>query len=317
MGELNQRNKDRLAAWIAQQPRIRNPNTNIDPLHIENPDHTNVLRCPVCFDIPRFPIIAKCNHVLCNECFVKNFSSKMSHRGNDYYTKCPVCRTHLGIADVQTFQQYKINNSNSTTCTFYNSIRVLCDNAGCNQFISFDQLNEHEMFQCSFRKIVCPAKLCPAVGPPEQTLNHTLNCPLHSIWCGICYSKYSCVVYAHNCEKMLQRRILLGIKCTKELLVGCVNHQTGDILIPNEEKPKCLDEQAIESINNLIRLKRGMSMFKLYEGNEVENDSDETEEAGAGTPQLNQPPIVAEAPPQFMIIDETARLEPDFDYDFS
>jgi hypothetical protein len=116
---------------------------------------------------------------------------------------------------------------------------------------------------------------------------------------------------------MLQRRILLGIKCTKELLVGCVNHQTGDILIPNEEKPKCLDEQAIESINNLIRLKRGMSMFKLYEGNEVENDSDETERAGAGTAQLNQPPIVAEAPPQFMIIDETARLEPDFDYDFS
>ena len=317
MGELSQRNKDRLASWTAHQPRIRNPKTNIDPCLIENPDHTNVVRCPVCFDIPRFPIISKCNHVLCNECFVKNFTSKMSHQGNDYYTKCPECRTHLGITDVYTYSQYKLISPQSTTILFYNSIRVFCDNNGCHQFINFEQLNEHEMFQCLFRKIVCPAKLCPAVGPPDQTLKHTLICPLHSIWCGVCYSKYSGVVYAHNCVKMLQRRILMGTKCTKEIYIGCANHETGDVIIPDEDNPKSLDFQAIESINNLIRLKRGMSMFKLYEGHAEEDDSDSAGEVAEQGNELLNPVLAAEVPARFVILDETARLEPDSDYDFS
>jgi hypothetical protein len=319
MGEFNQRNKDRLAAWVAQQPRIRNPKLTIDPLQIQNPDHNNVVRCPVCFDIPRFPIISICNHILCNECFVKNFTSKIINRGYDYFTKCPECRTKLFIADVKTYSQLKVTNPNSPASAFYGSIRVLCDNAGCNQFISFDQLNDHEMFQCSYRKIVCPAKLCPAVGRPEQTLNHTLNCPLHSIWCGICYTRYSCVVYGHNCQMMLQRRVLMGIKCTKELLVGYGNHETGDILLPNDDKPTSLDLQAIQSINNLIRLKRGMSMFKLYGGPAEQDDPEVAEEGGNGAIELQPPALPAEVIPDVNLfaLDENARLDPDFNYDFS
>jgi hypothetical protein len=84
MGEFTQRKKDRLTSYVAQKPRLRLPNIKIDPLQIENPDHNNVIRCPVCFHIPSFPIIYKFNHILCKVCFVKNFSSKMSHRGNEY-----------------------------------------------------------------------------------------------------------------------------------------------------------------------------------------------------------------------------------------
>ena len=109
----------------------------------------------------------------------------------------------------------------------------------------------------------------------------------------------------------------MGIKCSKELLIGCVNHETGDILIPNEDKPKSLDLEAIESINNLIRLKRGISMFKLYDGHAEGNESDSAEEGEEGAHELNQPAIVAEIPAQFIVLDENARLDPDFDYDFS
>ena len=41
------------------------------------------------------------------------------------------------------------------------------------------------------------------------------------------------------------------------------------------------------------------------------------EKAGRAQAELNQPPIAAEIPAQFIILDENARLEPDFDYDFS
>ena len=64
MAELSQRNKDRLSAWVARQARLRDPESSIDPCLIETPDHSTVFRSPACLDIPRFPVIASCKHVL-------------------------------------------------------------------------------------------------------------------------------------------------------------------------------------------------------------------------------------------------------------
>ena len=57
-------------------------------------------------------------------------------------------------------------------------------------------------------------------------------------------------------------------------------------------------------------------MFKLYEGHAEENDSDSAEEGGEQDTELPTG-IAAEVPAQFIVLDENARLEPDFDYDFS
>ena len=195
MTELSQRNKDRLAAWVARQARLRDPVSSIDPCLIENPDHSSVFRCPACFDIPRFPIIASCKHVLCHDCFIKMFHAQLFSIGNNYFTTCPESCKNLSPDDVHTFSQEKLANPTSAVFAFYNSIRVLCDNTGCNKFISYDSLFNHEFYLCSFRRIACPAECCPSVAPPDLTLRHTLNCPLHFTWCGTCLNKFTYVIY--------------------------------------------------------------------------------------------------------------------------
>ena len=195
MAEFSQRNKDRLSAWVARQARLRDPVSSNDPCLIENPDHSTVFRCPACFDIPRFPIIASCKHVLCHECFVKMFHAQLFNIDNNYFTKCPECRKSLSPEDVHTFFQEKLANPASAVVKFYSSIRELCDNGGCNKFISYENLFDHEFFQCPFRRIACPAERCPSIAPPDLTLRHSLKCPLHFIWCGTCLSKYMCVIY--------------------------------------------------------------------------------------------------------------------------
>ena len=216
MAEICQRNRERITAWVSQQVRLRDPVSFIDPFLIENPDHSTVYRYPVCFDIPRLPIIPYCKHVLCHDSFTKIFQKQLFNNKNSYFTKCPECRTIIKPDDIHTFSQEKNSNPASAAVSFYSSIRVFCDNAGCNKFIDYENLYEHEFFQCTLGRMSVPAQRCLSIAPPDLTLCHTLDCPLHFIWCGTCLSKYSCVIYGHSCEKMLQRQLLLGQSFSKE-----------------------------------------------------------------------------------------------------
>lgn len=82
--------------------------------------------------------------------------------------------------------------------------------------------------------------------------------------------------------------------CTKELHIGCANNDTGDVVIQPEDEPKSLDFQAIKSFNNLICLKRGMSMLKLYEGHTEEDNSDSAKEVAVPEIELVNPFLAAE-----------------------
>ena len=75
---------------------------------------------------------------------------------------------------------------------------------------------------------------------------------------------------------MLQRRLLLGHNFSKEPLVGCVKHETNDILLPEVSNPKSPDLKALEMFRNVVRVKRGMSIFRHYEVREEQaNGPDE------------------------------------------
>jgi hypothetical protein len=111
----------------------------------------------------------------------------------------------------------------------------------------------------------------------------------------------------------------MGMKCTKDLNVGYGNHETGDILLVNDDNPTNFDLVAIEFINNLIRLKRGMSMFKLYGGHAEQKDPQSAEEGVDGAIELLHPALPAEniQDANLIALDENARFDHDFNYDFS
>ena len=63
---------------------------------------------------------------------------------------------------------------------------------------------------------------------------------------------------------MLQRRLLLGHNFSQEPLVGCVKHETNEIILPENNNPKSPDLKALEMFRNVVRVKRGMSIFRHY-----------------------------------------------------
>ena len=64
---------------------------------------------------------------------------------------------------------------------------------------------------------------------------------------------------------MLQRRLLLGHTFSKEPLVGFVKYETNDKVLPEVSNPKSPDLEALEMFRNVVRVKRGMSIFRHYE----------------------------------------------------
>ena len=78
--------------------------------------------------------------MLCHDCIIKMFYAQLFNIGNNYFTKCLECCKNLSSDDVHTFAQEKIANPASAMVASYNSIRVLCDNAKCNKFISYEDL---------------------------------------------------------------------------------------------------------------------------------------------------------------------------------
>lgn len=130
---------------------------------------------------------------------------------------------------------------------------------------------------------------------------------------------------------MLQRRLLLGFHFSKQLFVGCVKHETGDVLLPEHEARKSPDLVTLESFNNVVRLKRGMSLFRSYERNGVglavpppspPEEEAEGERGGGGGGEVREPDYEALGagvlPPIVQLnLNEPARQEPDSDYDFS
>ena len=140
-----------------------------------------------------------------------------------------------------------------------------------------------------------------------------------------------CVIYGHNCEKILQRRLLWGHNFSKEPLVGCVKHETNDIILPDVSIPKSPDLEAMEMFRNVVCVKRGMSIFRNYEVRErqpngpeehiIANDFDSELEIELAPllfkAQVNAPLIVPPPPEQLNNADENASLDPDNYYSFS
>ena len=130
---------------------------------------------------------------------------------------------------------------------------------------------------------------------------------------------------------MLQRRLLLGHNFSKEPLVGCVKHETNDILLPELSSPKSPDLESMEMFRNFVRVKRGMSIFRHYEvregqpnGNDeivIANDSDSELEHELPPlifeAQINAPLIVPPPPEHLNNADENYSLVLDTELSFS
>ena len=127
-----------------------------------------------------------------------DFKSRSRRRGNTFFTICPMCRAEVRPETALTATLEIKHHPSSKISKFYNSLRVNCSNLGCNQFIPYTQLTQHELLHCPKQNIRCPAEGCPCVDRPNELFAHTINCPLHHIYFNTCESIWPVTVYAHN-----------------------------------------------------------------------------------------------------------------------
>ena len=138
-----------------------------------------------------------------------------------------------------------------------------CSNLGCNQFIPYTQLTQHEVFQCPERNIQCPAESCPCIGLPKDLLAHTINCPLHHIYCNTCETVWPVTVFGHYCNKVLQAKRITNINSLNKTIHLTENHTepNDSVLLPDLKSIARPDEEALQKILNVVRFNRGRLSF--------------------------------------------------------
>jgi len=261
--ELSEDNIKRLTNWVEKESRIQDPSFIIQPSQIYSFDSDTIQRCPSCLEIPRFPIIFPCGHLECHNCYIKDFKVRGRHRENTYFSNCPNCRAEVNPEQVRTAREEIKLNPSSKAAKFYSTLQVQCDNINCNQFYPYSDLTKHEIFTCPYREVECPAKACPCAGTPDRLLVHTINCPLHFIWCKECYSKWPVAGYVHSCIKALQARFLSDKTCIRGVHHLSELHKlpSGSVVLPDQSFFEYPDDAALLSIRNLVRLDRGLVLF--------------------------------------------------------
>ena len=130
---------------------------------------------------------------------------------------------------------------------------------------------------------------------------------------------------------MLQLWLIFGHNFSTKPLVGCGKHETNDILLSDVKNPKSPDLEALEMFCNVVRVKRGMSIFRHYEVREgqpngpeelvIANDFDSEIEHEFALlifeTEINASLIIPLTPEHLNNADENTSLDPNTDYKFS
>ena len=261
--DLTPENIQRLSTWVNNEARLQDTTAYINPEICDYFNADLLMRCPACFDISRFPIIFPCGHLECHYCYACDFKIRARRRGGIFFTICPVCRAEVRPEDVLTASNEIEQHPNSKVSNFYNGLRVLCSNLGCNLYTSYSQLTQHEIYQCPKRDITCPAESCPYVGTPKSIISHTIICPLHQIYCHSCDSKWPVTVYGHNCIKALQAKFLID-----KVQFNIVKHlsqyhieEHDSVVLPLHKIFTRPDEDVLQTTLNVVRMSRGKLLF--------------------------------------------------------
>ena len=254
-------NIQKIITWVNFQSRKQIANTTLNIKSIGHFNTNDIQQCPVCLEIPRFPVVFACGHIECSNCYLSDFQLRFLQKDQIYFTNCPICRSEIYPENVRTLNDELNNNPNSKLSRFNRSLEIKCDNDGCNKYQMYSTLTKHELLQCEHRQVSCPAYKCPVIGKPETIKLHSVNCPLHRIQCTNCNIIFPIISYKHSCLMVAERDFLLGIKlCQLNLLNGNKSGQM-NILLPAQPIIENEDYTALTTIQNIVLLKKGLALF--------------------------------------------------------
>ena len=92
----------------------------------------------------------------------------------------------IKYSDAHTICQEIEKHPTSNPSLFYNNALIQCDKNKCNQKLSL--LNWYKLIKSnSDYRIVNRLEIeCSVKGNPNDILNHSFQCPDHTVWCAGC-----------------------------------------------------------------------------------------------------------------------------------
>ena len=113
---------------------------------------------------------------------------------------CPICKQSCPLNEIYTYQVEMTKRPNSISMRMFKSVKFICSYAGCGRSYPLETIQHHEMFECPHRSILCPAQGCLFINNVETVIIHSINCPVHLLYCALCKSLYNVSVLTHDCN---------------------------------------------------------------------------------------------------------------------
>lgn len=203
--------------------------------------------CPICFEIPLYPICCQnCNLIMCKECS-KNLE------------KCPVCRKKF----IKEKLKRVMNN-------IINKIKFYCINKenGCNKILTYENYIKH-INNCNFGKYKCLMKNCNFEGDKNQCFIHAKNCSLLKKKCQYCNNyiyNYQFDEHYEQCGNNIINCIYCNNTFKNKDINNHINFYCNEYLIECQKCFKKIKRKEINNHNENECLKEQVNYWKnLYE----------------------------------------------------
>ena len=164
--------------------------------------------CPLCFGIPRNPVVLrKCGHGFCEVCIAAQVgqSQNQGNREKVAATKCPVCSALFTKFDAVGYDDFNIPSKKA-----FNLIRLKCP-YGCPYLGSPHEMDDHQTYECPKRTVFCPYLECKQKMTFEILVTeHIMKCEKLIIYCNSCFLPLpKAEISNHNCKD----RLAAALKC--------------------------------------------------------------------------------------------------------
>ena len=105
--------------------------------------------------------------------------------------------------EIKVYQKSKIS-------LFYLNALIQCFNSGCNQKVSLSNWFKQIKSTCDHRLVQCPAIQCSVKGTLNKVLFHSIQRPVHTVWCSSCKINWTILATGNNCKKSKEYNKIRG-----------------------------------------------------------------------------------------------------------
>ena len=157
----------------------------------------NAWSCPICFCLPRVPVLLKrCGHVGCRHCLKMN----LMKCSDGMFAKCPSCRERYTSLDTFCYELWPVLLKEC-----WKLQRVRCSRKDCVFEGDPLEVAEHERASASCRLGICPSKTCGFEGRFDEVVSHALTCASVFVNCSGCKYPYQLIRHSnHSCERVFR-----------------------------------------------------------------------------------------------------------------